>query len=121
MARLDEAGLVKILRDYSDEPQAKRIAHAIIKARTITPILSTDVLARIVKDAATGRRARGASIHPATRTFQALRMAVNDEERHLEDFLPQAVEALRPGGRLAVITFHSGEDTLVKHFFREAA
>ena len=114
--------LAALLRVYGEEPQAQRIAQAIIRAR---PVLSTGQLAQVVADAVGGHRwrarSRGAQrghTHPATRTFQALRIAVNDELGALEAFLPQAVSILAPGGRLAVISFHSLEDRLVKRFMQ---
>ncbi|MEE8390234.1 MAG: 16S rRNA (cytosine(1402)-N(4))-methyltransferase RsmH, partial [Anaerolineae bacterium] len=108
---LDE--LTALLYRYGEEKQARRIAEAIGAAR---PLRTTKELAALVERAVgRGRRRR---IHPATRTFQALRIAVNDELTVLEAVLPQAVEILAPGGRLAVISFHSLEDRLVKRFLR---
>lgn len=109
---MSEAELADMLRRYGEEPQAKRIARMIVEAR---PISTTTQLAAIAKRAYP-RRTR---VHPATRTFQALRIAVNDEMSSLEQGLPQAIEALRRGGRLAVISFHSLEDRIVKRFMRE--
>lgn len=103
--------LATILYQYGEERQARRIAEAIVAA---SPLHTTRELAAVV-ERATGRRGR---IHPATRTFQALRIAVNDELAALEAVLPQAVEVLAPGGRLAVISFHSLEDRLAKRFLR---
>ena len=103
--------LATLLYQYGEERQARRIAEAIVAA---SPLHTTRELAAVV-ERATGRRGR---IHPATRTFQALRIAVNDELAALEAVLPQAVEVLAPGGRLAVISFHSLEDRLVKRFLR---
>jgi len=103
--------LATLLYRYGEERQSRRIAEAIIAAR---PLHTTKELAVIVER---GVRRRG-RIHPATRTFQALRIAVNDELAALEEALPQAVEVLAPGGRLAVISFHSLEDRLVKRFMR---
>jgi 16S rRNA (cytosine1402-N4)-methyltransferase len=103
--------LATLLYQYGEERQGRRIAEAIVAA---SPIHTTRELAAVVEQA-TGRRGR---IHPATRTFQALRIAVNDELAALEAVLPQAVEVLAPGGRLAVISFHSLEDRLVKRFLR---
>jgi 16S rRNA (cytosine1402-N4)-methyltransferase len=105
--------LAALLYRYGEEQQARRIAAAIVAAR---PLCTTGELAAVVEEAV-GRRRRE-RIHPATRTFQALRIAVNDELAVLEAALPQAVEILAPGGRLAVISFHSLEDRLVKRFFR---
>jgi len=103
--------LADILRRYGEERRARRIAQAIAAHR---PIATTGELAALV-ERVVGRRGR---IHPATRTFQALRIAVNDELSALAKALPQAVELLAPGGRLAVISYHSLEDRLVKQFFR---
>ncbi|MBI4033412.1 16S rRNA (cytosine(1402)-N(4))-methyltransferase RsmH [Candidatus Saccharibacteria bacterium] len=104
-----EAELATIFRQYGEEPKARQIARRIIAAR---PIDSTDQLAAIAAKA-WPRRSR---IHPATRVFQALRIAVNDELNQLEQSLPLWLELLAPGGRLAVISFHSLEDRLVKRF-----
>ena len=104
--------LADLLYRYGEERASRRIARAMVNAR---PIQSAQQLAEVVARGAGGRRGK---IHPATRTFQALRIAVNDELIALESVLPQAVELLQPGGRLAVITFHSLEDRIVKHFFR---
>lgn len=109
-----EADLADILFKYGEEPRAKRIVRAIIKAR---PLTTTAQLAEIVKRA----YPEHSRVHPATRTFQALRIAVNDELASVEDALPKAISALRSGGRLAVISFHSLEDRIVKDFFREQA
>ena len=103
--------LASILSRYGEEPQARRIARAIVAER---PINTTGELAALVKRTV-GRRRR---IHPATRTFQALRIAVNEELECLAKALPQALGLLMPGGRLVVISFHSLEDRLVKKFFR---
>lgn len=113
--------LSRILRDYGDESESWRIAQAIESARQTKPIATTDELRDIIEQAyPKGKRYR-MKIHPATRTFQALRIAVNREFEHLEAFLAVAIERLRTGGRLAVITFHSGEDGLVKRFFKDKA
>lgn len=113
---LPEAELADLLWRYGEESRSRRIAQAIVAAR---PLESTGELAEIV--AAAVARPRGRRIHPATRVFQALRIAVNRELESLEAVLPQAVEVLRPGGRLAVITFHSLEDRIVKRFFKQEA
>jgi 16S rRNA (cytosine1402-N4)-methyltransferase len=115
LARSSEAELRTILARYGEEPAAARLARAIVRARQRQPLRTTGDLVRIVECVVGGRRGR---IHPATRTFQALRIAVNDELRSLELALAQAVELLAPGGRLAVIAFHSLEDRIVKEFFR---
>ena len=111
--RLDEAALARLLSDLGDEPQAKRVAKAIVAARGNRPITTTAALAAIVAKAKGGRQGPR---DPATRTFQALRMAVNDELGELERGLAAAEALLRPGGRLVVVAFHSGEDALVKGF-----
>jgi 16S rRNA (cytosine1402-N4)-methyltransferase len=106
-----EHEIADILFRYGEEPQARRIARGIVRDR---PVMTTGQLAEIVKRASP----RHSRMHPATRTFQALRIAVNDELGNLEKALPRAVQALRPGGRLAVISFHSLEDRMVKDYFR---
>lgn len=106
--------LVRILRDYGEERQARRIAETIVARR---PFTRTQELARTL-ESAIGWRTKGH--HPATRTFQALRIAVNDELGQLEAMVPKALQLLRPGGRFGVITFHSLEDRIVKHIFSEA-
>jgi 16S rRNA (cytosine1402-N4)-methyltransferase len=114
-ASVDE--LTNLLRRYGEEPRAKPIARAIVDRRSRRPIETTTELAALIERAA-GRSGR---VHPATRTFQALRIAVNGELEALAAALPQAVELLAPGGRLAVISFHSLEDRLVKRFFLDQA
>lgn len=106
--------LARLLREYGEERAAGRIAKAIVEARREAPILTTKRLASVVA-AAAPRKGR---IHPATQTFQALRIAVNDELGNLREALPAAAGLLAPGGRLAVISFHSLEDRIVKDFFR---
>lgn len=109
-----EAELRDLIRDLGEEPRARKIANLIADNR---PIDTTTQLAEIISRAWPGR----SKIHPATRTFQALRLAVNDELGQLEKALPIWVELLNPGGRIAVISFHSLEDRMVKRAFREAA
>ncbi len=111
-----ETALADLIYRYGEEPASRRIARNIIAAR---PVQTGGQLAQIV-ERAVGRRG-GRGIHPATRTFQALRIAVNDELGALRDVLPQALSLLRPGGRLAVISFHSLEDRAVKQFFQQEA
>lgn len=108
--------LYRILRDLGEEKQAYRIAKAIVERRRKTPIRTTLELAETVRQAVGFRKAG----HPARKTFQAIRMYVNDELGALEEFLRQAEEVLAPGGRLVVITFHSLEDRLVKRFLKES-
>jgi 16S rRNA (cytosine1402-N4)-methyltransferase len=112
--QLTETELADLLWRYGEERQSRRIARAIVAAR---PLRTTRELADIIAQAV-GRRER---IHPATRTFQALRIAVNDELQALALALPQARDLLLPGGRLAIIAFHSLEDRLVKRFLMEEA
>ena len=110
---LSEGELAGLIWRYGEERQSRRIAKAICGAR---PLRTTGELASVIRAAVKGPRDH---IDPATRTFQALRIAVNQELRAVEEFLPQAVAALKPGGRLAVIAFHSLEDRIVKQFFRQ--
>jgi 16S rRNA (cytosine1402-N4)-methyltransferase len=112
---LDEAELADLIWRYGEERRSRAIARRIVAARERGPIARTGELARLVASAVHGRPG---GIHPATRTFQALRIAVNDELGSLEAALPAAVDLLRPGGRLAVISFHSLEDRIVKRFFQ---
>ena len=113
----DEALLADILFQYGEERASRRIARAIVRARTAQPIETTGQLAEIV--AACLPRVKPGQSHPATRSFQALRIAVNDEYGQLAAGLEAAERALRPGGKLAVVTFHSGEDRVVKRFLQE--
>jgi 16S rRNA (cytosine1402-N4)-methyltransferase len=120
---LSEAELARLLYEYGEEHHARKIARAIIQAR---PLSTTGELARIVAGAMRLDKRFGhknipadrGRLHPATRTFQALRIAVNRELEALQMILPQAVSVLEPGGRLAVISFHSLEDRIVKQYFR---
>jgi len=115
LARAREADIAEVLKTYGEERFAKRIARAIVQARQAAPITTTKQLAEIV---AAAHPAWERDRHPATRSFQALRIYVNRELEELEAALPQAVRVLAPGGRLAVISFHSLEDRLVKRFMR---
>jgi 16S rRNA (cytosine1402-N4)-methyltransferase len=110
----DEADIARVLRDYGEEPRARAIARAIVASR---PVERTAELAAIVRRAAGFRP--GQKSDPATRTFQAIRIHLNAELDELEQGLAAAERSLRPGGRLAVVTFHSLEDRIVKRFFRE--
>lgn len=127
IATVNEQELADMLYQYGEERQSRRIAQHIVAQRQLHPITTTAELVACVMRATSGRRSttrsrpshtRRMQIHPATRTFQALRIAVNNELAHLEMALSQAVDLLRPGGRLAVISFHSLEDRIVKLFFR---
>jgi len=114
LASVDEHDLTGVLRRYGEEPHARRIARAIIAARGKNAITTTAQLARIVAEAAPADRRR--RLHPATRSFQAIRIAINDELGALERGLVAAVDLLAAGGRLVVISFHSLEDRIVKRF-----
>jgi 16S rRNA (cytosine1402-N4)-methyltransferase len=107
--------LVRILRDYGEERRARAIARAIVARREQAPLRTTGQLSRLVRDVIGSGKGR---INPATRTFQALRIAVNDELGQLERFLEPAIRGLSSGGRIAVISFHSLEDRIVKHTMR---
>ncbi|MFN4232563.1 16S rRNA (cytosine(1402)-N(4))-methyltransferase RsmH [Thermus sp.] len=108
--------LRRLLKELGEEKQAHRIAKAIVERRQKAPIRTTLELAEVVRQAVGFRKAG----HPARKTFQAIRMYVNDELGALEEFLRQAEEVLAPGGRLVVITFHSLEDRVVKRFLKES-
>ncbi len=112
---LDERELARILRTYGEEPFAGRIARAIVAQRRHAPIETADQLAALVERVVPAPRGRRRT-HPATRTFQALRIAVNRELDVLPRALAAAVDLLRPGGRLAVLAYHSLEDRIVKRF-----
>lgn len=111
--------LRQLLWDYGEEPMAGRIARAIIKARETARIESTLELARIVAAAYPAKRRALSRNHPATKTFQALRLEVNQELREIEFFLERIVDYLRPGAHIAIISFHSLEDRIVKRAFRK--
>jgi 16S rRNA (cytosine1402-N4)-methyltransferase len=113
---LDEADLADILWRYGEERLSRRIARRIVQARQRERIARTEQLAALVEQAAGGRRGR---IHPATRTFQALRIAVNRELERLPEGLAQAIQLLAAGGRLVVISFHSLEDRIVKTLIQQ--
>lgn len=120
LRRVPEPELARLLATYGEEPAARRIARRIVAARARTPITTTRTLADLVVAAIPPHR-RPRRIHPATRTFQALRIVVNDELGSLEAALPQAAHLLAPRGRFGVIAFHSLEDRLVKRAFRQFA
>lgn len=110
--------LEQIFRDYGEDPNAARIARAIVEQRRREPVRTAEALADLV--AATVGRGGRSGTHPATRVFQALRIAVNEELDHLQRFLDATLpDCLRPGGRAVVITFHSLEDRIVKNAFRD--
>jgi 16S rRNA (cytosine1402-N4)-methyltransferase len=118
IARVSEKDLADLLYLNAGERFSRRIARAVVEARAVGPIGSSVVLAEIVERAAPPAYRRG-PVHPATKTFQALRIAVNAELSRLPDLLEGAFRVLEPGGRLGVISFHSLEDRIVKNFFRE--
>jgi 16S rRNA (cytosine1402-N4)-methyltransferase len=118
LATVDNRTLIQVLRKYGEEQQAPRIARAILAARDESPITRTVQLADII-EAAVPRR--GSRKHPATKTFQAIRIVVNRELEQLETLLESAIELLSKGGRLCVISFHSLEDRMVKRFMRDAS
>jgi 16S rRNA (cytosine1402-N4)-methyltransferase len=117
---LSEPELERVIRDYGEERWAKRIAAFIVKARQTAPVVTTLQLVDIIKGAVPKAKWEE-RIHPATRTFQAMRIAVNHELENLEKGLRAALERLKPDGRGVVISFHSLEDRIVKHIFREYA
>ena len=118
LASVAEKELKRVLKTYGEEPSAARIARAIVDARAAAPISRTAQLARIVEDA---KPSRGEKIHPATKTFQAIRIAINGELEQLEAALQQSLAVMRKGARLCVISFHSLEDRIVKRFMRDAS
>ena len=118
VATLDEVELTALLRRYGEEPYAKRIARAIVHQRATSPIATAEDLASLVERVAPRTPPGRRRVHPATRVFQALRIAVNEELDALQDGLAAAVDLLRPGGRLVVLSYHSLEDRIVKRFLQ---
>ena len=116
---LPSSELERIFREYGEERYARRVAQRIVQDRAHAPLRTTAELAELVTRAKP--RSRQERIHPATRVFQALRIAVNQELERLQRALPQALDVLRDGGRLVVISFHSLEDRVVKHFMQREA
>jgi len=120
LARITESDLDRILTDYGEERFSGAIARRVVERRTDEPIRTTRDLCEVVESAIPAKIRRQSRSDPATRVFQALRIAVNDELQHLEEALKtELYQALAPGGRLVIITFHSLEDRLVKNSFRE--
>ena len=115
LAGVDEKELVKVLFEYGEERFARRIAHAIIERRVELPITTTRELAKLIEDVVPFKEKHK---HPATRSFQAIRIEINKELDELKDVLEQSARVLKPGGRLVVISFHSLEDRIVKRFIR---
>lgn len=120
LAELSADELEKIIKDFGEERWAKKIAAKIVQVRQETPITTTLQLAELVAGSIP-RRFHEDRIHPATRTFQGLRIAVNQELEQAREGVSAGIALLKPGGRIAVISFHSLEDRIVKHLFREAA
>ncbi|MDN5278923.1 MAG: rRNA (cytosine1402-N4)-methyltransferase [Clostridiales bacterium] len=116
---LEKAELVNIFKKYGEEKFSGRIADAIIKERQTEPFSTTDRLAKVISEAIPAKFRAKSQIHPATRVFQALRIAVNDELGELENFLSIALDCLNPGGHLCIISFHSLEDRIVKNFMQK--
>jgi 16S rRNA (cytosine1402-N4)-methyltransferase len=121
LARISEIDLRDAILELGDETDAPEIARLIVERRTERPITTTEQLTAIICEARdfTLQRALGAKLHPAARTFQALRMLVNRETQNLDRLLKVAPQILKPGGRIGIISFHSGEDRRVKHSFRD--
>ena len=118
LATLDADELTGLFRRYGEEPFAGRIARAIVEVRRTAPVTTAAELAALVERVAPGRAPGRRRVHPATRVFQALRVAVNEELDALQAGLAAAVDLLRPGGRLVVLSYHSLEDRIVKRFFQ---
>ena len=118
LATADEGELTEVIRDYGEERFARQIARTIVAARQEREILTTKQLSDLVAQCV---HTREPGKNPATRTFQAIRIYINRELEELENVLPQCVAHLKPGGRMAVISFHSLEDRMVKHFMRDMA
>ncbi len=120
LASLDTAELTALFRRYGEEPKAPRIARAIVEARRVAPIATAEELAALIERVLPPNPRLPRRTHPATRTFQALRIAVNEELEALQAGLAAALDLLRPGGRLVVLSYHSLEDRIVKRFFLAA-
>jgi 16S rRNA (cytosine1402-N4)-methyltransferase len=116
-----EENLEEIFREFGEEPEARRVARAVVAERRVTPIDTTVALANVVRRAKRSGRGGGERIDPATRVFQALRLAVNEELQAAEALVDQAVRLLDSDGRLVIISFHSLEDRIVKNRFRTLA
>jgi 16S rRNA (cytosine1402-N4)-methyltransferase len=121
IAQASAAELEQIFRDFGEEPHAAKIARAIVATRSSAPITTAEELAALVDQSVPKRYGPPSRIHPATRVFQALRIAVNDELTALSTALAAAIAALRVGGRVVVLTYHSLEDRIVKQAFAAAA
>ena len=119
---VEETALRRVIKKFGEDRYAARIARAVVAARKSAPILRTSELAAIVEEAApAARMTKGKKKHPATKTFQAIRIFINRELEQLQMALQQSIDLLAPGGRLCVISFHSLEDRIVKRFIRDAS
>jgi 16S rRNA (cytosine1402-N4)-methyltransferase len=118
LASLDAAELTALFRRYGEEPKAPRIARAIVEARKVAPVATAEELAALIERVVPPNPRLRRRTHPATRVFQALRIAVNEELEALQAGLAAALDLLRPGGRLVVLSYHSLEDRIVKRFFQ---
>jgi 16S rRNA (cytosine1402-N4)-methyltransferase len=121
IATYSEEDLARVFREYGEERDARRVARAIVRRREQAPIETTTELRRIIQAAKRGRRRREGRVDPATRIFQALRIEVNQELAEIDQLLDQAIQLLRPGGRLVVLSYHSLEDRIVKNRLRDLA
>ena len=119
LATLDRTELSALFKRYGEEPSANRIANAIVAARATAPVSTAEELAELIERVAPGNPRLRRRIHPATRVFQALRITVNAELDALQEALASAIDLLRPGGRLVVLSYHSLEDRIVKRFFAD--
>ena len=120
LQHVEQKDLIRVLRQFGEETHASRIARAICDTRDVSPITTTKQLATIVESAVPAK-VRAQKKHPATKTFQAIRIAINEELQQLEALLEQSVDVLKERGRLCVISFHSLEDRMVKRFIRNAS
>jgi 16S rRNA (cytosine1402-N4)-methyltransferase len=118
LATLDAIELAALFRRFGEEPFAGRIARSIVESRRVAPLRTAEELAALVERVTPARAPGRRRVHPATRVFQALRIAVNEELEALEEGLAAALDLLRPGGRLVVVSYHSLEDRIVKRFFQ---
>jgi 16S rRNA (cytosine1402-N4)-methyltransferase len=121
IATYSEEDLARVFREHGEERDARRVARAIVRRREQAPIETTTELRRIIQAAKRGRRRREGRVDPATRIFQALRIEVNQELAEIDQLLDQAIQLLRPGGRLVVLSYHSLEDRIVKNRLRDLA
>lgn len=121
LSKAGETEIANVIYEYGEERASRRVAKTIVNTRAESPIETTTQLAELVRKAVPFKRSRGKGkdIHPATKTFQALRIFINRELDDIKEVLPQTIDALCPGGRLAAISFHSLEDRIVKRFIRD--